>query len=97
MNDNKFTRLTLDQSDLHVEWEVPYEDVGGEDMMQAIRTLMIGMTFNDITIERSMASYLQEHFDNYEVYEKDAEEIEEVQDEKYDNGNNEISKPHYDA
>ena len=67
----QFTRLTLDQSNLHVEWSVPYEDVTGEDMLQAIRTLMIGMTFNDKTIESSMASYLIEHSDDYEVIEKE--------------------------
>ena len=67
-NDKKFTRLILEQQNLHVEWEIPYDDPTGEDMMQAIRTIMIGMTFNDNTIEDSMASYLIDHSDNYTVY-----------------------------
>ena len=70
----QFTRLALDQSNLHVEWSVPYEDVTGKDMLQAIRTLMIGMTFNDKAIESSMASYLEEHSDEYEVVDKSEEE-----------------------
>ena len=63
----KFTRLTLEQNNLKVIWEVPYDDVNGEDMMQAIRTIMIGMTFSDLSVESSMASYLQEHSNEYEV------------------------------
>lgn len=63
----KFTRLTLEQNNLKVIWEVPYDDVNGEDMMQAIRTIMIGMAFSDLSVESSMASYLQEHSDEYEV------------------------------
>lgn len=69
--EQKFTRLTLDQNNLHVVWEVPYDDVTGEEMLQALRTLMIGMTFNDLTIESSMASYLEEHSDNYDIIEKE--------------------------
>lgn len=70
----KFTRLTLDQSDLHVEWSVPYEDISGEDMMQAIKTIMIGMTFSENTVEKSMADYLQDHCEDFEVFEKKGDE-----------------------
>ena len=98
---SKFTRLTLDQSDLHIEWSVPYEDVSGEDMMQAIRTLMIGMTFSDITVESSMASYLEEHSDQYVIYDKDGgEKVEDIDKEdicpspeEYENS----IKPHFYA
>lgn len=70
-NEKRFTRLTLEQNDCKVVWEVPYDDVSGEDMMQAIRTIMIGMTFSDKSVESSMANYLQEHSDEYEVIEKE--------------------------
>ena len=73
-NENKFTRLTLEQDDLKVTWEVPYNDVSGEDMMQAIRTIMIGMTFNESTVESAMASYLEEHSNEYKVIDKSDEE-----------------------
>ena len=66
-NTNKFTRLTLEQNDLKVTWEVPYDDVNGEDMMQAIRTIMIGMTFHENTIESAMADYLHEYSDAYDI------------------------------
>lgn len=83
-NKPKFTRLTLEQNDRKVVWEVPYDDVSGEDMMQAIRTVMIGMTFSDLSVESSMASYIQEHSDNYEVYEKN------------DDNNSNISNDYYE-
>jgi hypothetical protein len=71
MNDReeKFTRLTLDQKDLHIVWEVPYDDVSGDDMLNAIRTIMIGMTFSDLGIEKTMADYLRDHYSNYDVVE----------------------------
>ena len=70
-NKNKFTRLTLEQDDLKIVWEVPYKDVTGDDMMQAIRTIMIGMSFSDNTVESSMATYLDNHSNEYEVIEKE--------------------------
>lgn len=62
IGEDSFTRLTLEQSDKKIVWEKPYEDVDGvDDMMQAIYTIMIGMTFGSDTIYSAMASYLNEH------------------------------------
>ena len=74
-NDNKkFTRLTLEQNDLKLTWEVPYGDVNGEDMMHAIHTLMIGMSFSDKAVFNSMASFLMENaYDIFEITEKNDE------------------------
>jgi hypothetical protein len=74
-NDSKkFTRLTLEQNDLKLVWEVPYKDVTGEDMLQAIYTLMVGMTFNEKTIFNSMANFLMENaYDIFEITEKNDE------------------------
>ena len=70
MEDKKFTRLTLEQSDLKVVWEVPYEDVNTEDMMNAINTIMIGMTFHESQVYKAMADYLTDKaYDKYEVIE----------------------------
>ena len=62
----KFTRLTLEQDDLKVTWAVPYDDVTGDDMMRAIRTIMIGMGFSERTIAASMAAFIEEYY-NYTV------------------------------
>ena len=59
MDNNKFTRLTLEQSDRKIEIEFPYEDVNGEDMVDAFKTIMVGMTFHMNTIESSMIDYLE--------------------------------------
>ena len=74
-NDSKkFTRLTLEQNDLKLVWEVPYKDVTGEDMLQAIYTLMVGMTFNEKIIFNSMANFLMENaYDIFEITEKNDE------------------------
>ena len=74
----QFTRLTLEQSDKKIVWEVPYEDVDGcDDMIHAIYTIMIGMTFGSDTIYSAMASYLNERakhlFAITEIHEDDAE------------------------
>ena len=47
-------------------WEVPYDDVTGDDMMKAIRTIMIGMGFSEKTIAASMAAFIEEQY-NYTV------------------------------
>ena len=70
--ENNFTRLTLEQNDIKVVWEVPNVDVTGEDMMQAIRTIMIGMTFHENTIENSMKNYLEER--GYHIVEETGED-----------------------
>lgn len=70
-NENKkFTRLILEQKDLRLVYEVPYDDVSGDDMVQALRTIMIGMSFCDDTVLASFARYVNEHgFGKYEIRE----------------------------
>ena len=34
MENNKFTRLTLEQNCRKIVWEIPYDDPNGEDMIQ---------------------------------------------------------------
>jgi len=66
-----FTRLTVETSDGKIIWEVPYEDVTGEDMLNALNTLMIGMTFAQETVYHAMADWLNDHAnDLYEVVDK---------------------------
>lgn len=75
-NKEPFTRLTLEQSDKKIVWEVPYEDVGGDEIMQAINTIMIGMTFSPDTVLDCMAGYLAEYgHDKYDVIEHYDEEV----------------------
>ena len=49
MMDNKFTRLTLEQGDRKLVWEMPYEDVGADDLIHAFNTLLIGFTWSQKT------------------------------------------------
>lgn len=70
MNKEKFTRLTLEQSDHKITWEMPYEDIGGDDLMQAIMTLMVGITFSEDTVYASMVDYVKSRCDKYDIFEK---------------------------
>lgn len=58
---DKFTRLTLEQSDKKMTWEMPYEDIGADDLLEAFNSLMIGFTWHQKTIYDAMVGYLQEH------------------------------------
>lgn len=75
IGEDRFTRLTLEQSDKKIVWEVPYEDVDGtDDMMQAIYTIMIGMTFTPSTVFASMGNFINEKSKDLEVIEKETNE-----------------------
>lgn len=55
---DKFTKFTVEQSDKKIVFEVPYEDIDGELCMDAIRCLMIGLTFSPETVLTSMRNYI---------------------------------------
>ena len=63
---NQFTRLTLEQNDLKLSWEVPYKDVNATEIVEAFHALMIGMTFVEQTFFDTLAKYLSEN-SNYKV------------------------------
>ena len=71
MEKDRFTRLTLEQSDRKIVIERPYEDVNGDDMIHMLETVMVGMTFLPETVYRSMKERVEELS---EIYEKDCEE-----------------------
>lgn len=61
MNKDKFTRFTVEQSDKKIVWETPFEDISGEDCIEALETLMTGLTFLPTTIRKSMQTYIDEN------------------------------------
>jgi hypothetical protein len=69
MEATKFTKITAEVSDMEkVTFEIPTQDVTIEDMCQAFRTIMVGMTFTDETAGEIIASYLEEYYgDLYNV------------------------------
>lgn len=68
---SKFTRFTVEQSDKKIVWEVPYEDVNGEDCTKAVETLLVGLTFLPSTVYRMFKDYVA---DNSFMYEKEENE-----------------------
>ena len=72
-----FTRLTLEQSgpshenNVKINQEIPYFDVSGSDMCDALKTILVGMGFNLNKIHSIFAYYLIEHaYDEYDITEK---------------------------
>ena len=70
MENKPFTRLTLEQSDVKIVIEKPYEDVSGNEMVEMLETIMVGMTFLPETVYKSMKDRVEELS---EIYEKDCD------------------------
>ena len=70
MENKQFTRLTLEQSDTKIVIEKPYEDVSGNEMVEMLETIMVGMTFLPETVYKSMKDHVEELS---EIYEKDCD------------------------
>ena len=70
MENKPFTRLTLEQSDTKIVIEKPYEDISGNEMVEMLETIMIGMTFLPETVYKSMKDRVEELS---EIYEKDCD------------------------
>lgn len=74
----QFTRLTIEQSDNKVIWEIPYEDVTGSELIQALKTLMVGITFSESSFESSLADYINNNSLKYEVLERVENDNDEI-------------------
>lgn len=70
MENKPFTRLTLEQSNTKIVIEKPYEDVSGNEMIEMLETIMVGMTFLPETVYKSMKDRVEELS---EIYEKDCD------------------------
>ena len=69
--EERFTRLVLESPDKKIVYELPYNDVNGEDMVHALASIMFSMTFSWDTILASFADYIGEHgWGQYEVHRK---------------------------
>ena len=69
MESTEFTKITAEVSDREkIIIEFPTQDVSVEDICQAFRTIMVGMTFTDEGAGEMIASYLEEYYgDKYNV------------------------------
>lgn len=65
METTEFTKITAEVSGREkITFEIPTQDATIEDMCQALRTIMIGMTFNDEQVGEMLASYLGRYYGN---------------------------------
>lgn len=59
-NEKQITRLTLENYDYKVSWEVPYSDSQVQDLCQAFYSLLIGVTYSPETVLEGMKSFAEE-------------------------------------
>ena len=57
---NPLTRITIENYENKVSWEVPYNDVNLEDMFNAFVGLMVTLTWNQDQILDYMREYIDE-------------------------------------
>lgn len=67
--ENQLTRLTLECGDRKVSWEMPYTDIGIDDLIDAFYSLCIGITFFPKTVENGFSNWVEEHVTNDKVVE----------------------------
>ena len=69
METTEFTKISAEISGREkIILEFPTQDVNTEDICQAFRTIMVGMTFTDDAAGDMIASYLEEYYgDKYNV------------------------------
>lgn len=72
MIDEKKTKLTLQIGDTITSWEVPYEDISVDDLMDAFQGLCVGQTFVPESFWRACRDFYLEHECLYEEKEKEA-------------------------
>lgn len=65
MEVTEFTKITAEVSGREkITVEFPTEDVTVDDICQAFRTIMVGLTFTDETAGDMIASYLEQYYGN---------------------------------
>ena len=65
MECTEFSRFTVEISGREkITVEFPTPDVTVDDVCQAFRTIMVGLTFTDETAGEMIASYLEEYYGN---------------------------------
>lgn len=61
----------MEQTDRKMLVELPYEDVGMDELLDAFNGMLIGFTWNQDTIYNCMADWLTEHAsDKFDIIEK---------------------------
>lgn len=72
MEEKRLTKITIENYDKTVSWEVPYNDTNLDDMFDAFVGLLTTLTWNHSSIIEFMKEYAEEKLPNIE--ESDVEE-----------------------
>lgn len=61
----------MEQTNKYMSVEIPYEDTGIDELLDAFNGILIGFTWSQDTIYNCIADWLSEHaYDRFEVIEK---------------------------
>lgn len=73
MKDEVKTRLIYENNEDRFIWESPYSDVSMEDILDAFYGILIGSTWQPITILQAMKDFLEEHhmYEDNDEYDED--------------------------
>jgi hypothetical protein len=65
MDNTGFTRITVEVCGRgKVIYELPTNDISIDELCQAFRTIMVGLSYTDETAGDTIASYLAEYYPN---------------------------------
>jgi len=65
MDNTGFTRITAEVCGRgKVIYELPTNDISIDELCQAFRTIMVGLSYTDETAGDTIASYLEEYYPN---------------------------------
>ena len=74
LEERRISKITVDNYDYTVTWEVPYSDTSLDDLLQGFVSCLVGVTYSEENILRGMYEYAKERlnidFDDYENNEK---------------------------
>ena len=73
IEEKRLTKITIENYDKIVSWEVPYNDVNLDDMFDAFVGLLTTLTWHNDSIIEFMKEYAEERLPNIEE-ESDTEE-----------------------
>lgn len=68
MEESVYTRVTLElhdeefpEGDKRVIWEVPFSELRLSDILDCVRTLMVGATYSEETFKKMLVEYVSEN------------------------------------
>ena len=79
LEERRISKITVDNYDYTVSWEVPYNDTSLDDFLQGFVSCLVGVTYSEENVLRGMYEYAKERL-NIESDEDESKNNEENED-----------------